>query len=139
MDNHKGAPPHPRFRETPSWLLARARALRREQTDAETALWWLVRRRQLGVKFRRQHPVEPFVLDFYCPALRLAVEVDGGQHAAPENQDRDAARTAALASRGIRLMRFSNREVLQTPEAVAEALWLACQQALAAVPGDEQP
>ena len=69
------------------------------------------------------------MLDFFCPELRLAVELDGGQHTDPDVQARDAERTEALASRGIRLIRFSNRDVLQTPEAVAEELWLTCQRA----------
>ena len=117
-------PPPPRR----SRLIQRARGLRRRQTDAEAALWRRLRRRQFGVRFRRQHPVEPYILDFYCHELRLAVELDGNQHAAARARARDQARTAALEAQGILVLRFSNREVLQTPEAVAEALWLACQR-----------
>ncbi len=126
-----------RFREFPAWLLERARELRGDQTDAEAVLWCLIRNRQMGVKFRRQHPVEPSVLDFYCPSLRLAVEVDGGQHYDEAAIARDATRSAALAERGIRVVRFSNREVLQETSAVAEALWLECQQGLESIRGSE--
>ena len=120
------------FERTPRRLIELARALRRGQTDAEGVLWQLVRRRGMGVKFRRQHPIAPFVLDFYCHELRLAVEVDGNQHAAPTGRAGDARRSATLESRGIEVLRFSNREVLQETTAVADALWLACQERLAA-------
>lgn len=120
------------FEMTPPRLIKLARTLRRGQTGAEEVLWQLVRRRGMGVKFRRQHPLAPFVLDFYCHELRLAVEVDGGQHAAQTGRASDARRTAALEARGIRVLRFSNLEVLQETTAVAEALWYACQERLAA-------
>ena len=115
------------FEETPKRLINLARALRRRQTDAEGLLWALVRNRRMGVKFRRQHPIQPYVLDFYCHELRLAVELDGGQHTAPAHRIRDRRRTSALAARGIRVLRFSNLEVLQETQAVAETLWKTCQ------------
>ena len=124
--------PHRPFEKTPPRLIKLARALRRGQTDAEGVLWQLVRRRGMGVKFRRQHPIAPFVLDFYCHELCLAVEVDGGQHAAQTERARDARRSAALKARGIDVLRFSNLEVLRETSAVAEALWHACQERLAA-------
>ena len=124
--------PHRPFEITPPRLVKLARTLRRGQTDAEEVLWQLVRRRGMGVKFRRQHPLTPFVLDFYCHELRLAVEVDGGQHAAPAGRASDARRTAALEARGICVLRFSNLEVLQETTAVADVLWYACQERLAA-------
>ena len=102
--------------------------MRGRQSDAETKIWWLVRNRNLGVKFRRQHPIERFVLDFYCPELRLAIEVDGRGHLEAEGLARDAARTNALRERGIRVVRFTNVEVLMEYEAVAEAIWLACHR-----------
>ena len=102
--------------------------MRGRQTDAEAAVWWLLRNRNLGVKFRRQHPIGRFVLDFYCPELRLAIEVDGNQHAADAARTRDAARSEALRHQGIRVVRFTNREVLLESEAVAEAIWLACRR-----------
>ncbi len=98
------------------------RDLRRFGTEAERRLWTALRRRGLGAKFRRQHPVGPYVLDFYCPAFRLAVELDGGQHARPEQAARDLARDEFLASRGIRVVRFGSREFFQGPDDVIRAI-----------------
>lgn len=101
-----------------------ARNLRRDQTDGEQRVWSLLRdRRMAGMKFRRQHPVPPYVLDFYCDEARLAIELDGGQHA--EQVRRDAMRSEFLAAQGIKVLRFWNNEVLSQPEAVAEAIWNA--------------
>lgn len=87
--------------------------MRWSPTPAEAALWSALKGRQLnGWKFRRQHPVGPFVIDFYCPAARLAVELDGSIHLTPEQQIRDVARTEQLASYGIRVVRFSNTAVM---------------------------
>ena len=119
---------YPPFEKTPPKLLSLARSLRRRQTDAERVMWQLVRRRQLGAKFRRQHPIEPYVLDFYCHELRLAVEVDGAGHMQPTKRAEDHQRSAALQAQGIRVIRFTNIEVLRETDAVAEALWLACEE-----------
>src|SRR5215216_2343610 len=82
-------------------LLERCRQLRRDSTDAEGRLWWILRNRQIaGAKFRRQHEFGPYVLDFYCPERKLVVEADGGQHWEPDEAARDARRTAYLAARG---------------------------------------
>ena len=98
------------------------RDLRRLGTEAERFLWKLLRRKAFGSKFRRQHPVGPYVLDFYCPAFRMAVELDGGQHASPANAAHDAARTAYLAGRRIRVMRFTNFQLFYGPEDVLETI-----------------
>jgi len=99
----------------------RARVLRREMTHAETALWAELRRDALdGLSFRRQHPVRGFILDFYCPSRKLAVEVDGEVHDA--QHERDAERTAALALLGIRVLRFRNDEVLGGMTEVVERI-----------------
>lgn len=96
-----------------------ARRLRRDMTDTERKLWAKLRNRQLeNVKFRRQHPLGPYVLDFYAEDHRLAVELDGSQHT-PEG---DAARTAWLMARGCRVIRFWNHEVLQQLDDVLEAI-----------------
>ncbi len=112
----------------PEDLLAFAKKLRTEQTDAERLIWSLLRNRRLAdAKFRRQHPIEisskKFILDFYSHDLKLAIELDGGQHqdAAP----RDEARTAALNAEGISVLRFWNNDVLQQTEAVLESVWNA--------------
>lgn len=96
----------------PKDLVEFARKLRKEQTTAERLLWRLLRNRQLAnAKFRRQHAVDPYVLDFYCEEARLGIELDGGQHGQPEREARDETRTAFFASRNIRILRFWNREV----------------------------
>jgi very-short-patch-repair endonuclease len=100
---------------------ARRRMLRRSSTDAERRLWQCLRARQLaGAKFRRQHALGPYVLDFYSPQHRLAVEVDGSSHLSPEGQLRDDVRTAYLQSQGVRVLRFTNIEVLAATDAVQE-------------------
>ena len=89
----------------------------------------------MGFKFRRQHPIEPFVLDFYCHELRLAVELDGSQHTAQIGRANDRRRTAVLGARGIHVLRFTNLQVLQETQAVAETLWQTCQQRQTAIDG----
>jgi len=89
----------------------RARRLRRNETDAERALWNALRGQQLqGLKFRRQHPLAGFTLDLFCEELRLCVEVDGGQHA--ERTEEDEARTAKLATLGVEVVRYWNNDVM---------------------------
>ena len=96
--------------------LTRAKRLRRELTDAERKLWGLLRSRQLnGAKFRRQQPIGPFIVDFVCLDRRLVVEADGGQHSGSK---RDQQRDAWLSSRGYRLLRFWNRDILGNPDGV---------------------
>ncbi|HYH82774.1 MAG TPA: endonuclease domain-containing protein [Longimicrobium sp.] len=99
----------------------RARVLRGEMTPAETALWSALRRDAVdGLSFRRQHAIRGFILDFFCPSRKLAVEVDGEVHEG--QQERDAERTAALALLGIRVIRFRNDEVLGDLTAVVERI-----------------
>ena len=102
---------HPRLRDY-------ARALRDNSTDAERALWQSIRGQQLGVRFRRQHTVEPFILDFYCIALKLAVELDGGQHNDEGGRLDDAARTNFLQASGITVVRYWNNDVLANIDSV---------------------
>jgi very-short-patch-repair endonuclease len=105
-------------------LLERCRELRRAATDAESLLWRLLRNRQVaGRKFRRQHAFGPYILDFYCPERKLVVEADGGQHFEPGEAAREARRTEYLAARGLRILRFTNVEVLKETESVVEAIW----------------
>jgi very-short-patch-repair endonuclease len=105
----------------PQETIAFARTLRREQTDAETLMWMLLRDRRLhGMKFRRQHPVPPYTLDFYCHPLKLAVELDGSQHL---DSARDQARDVALNDAGIEVLRYWNHDVLARTEQVLDDLW----------------
>jgi very-short-patch-repair endonuclease len=90
-----------------SHLLSRARDLRARQTDSEGRLWGVLRNRRLGGwKWRRQAPIGPFIADFYCPAARLIVELDGSQHA--DNAAYDERRTKFLNAQGLRVIRFDS-------------------------------
>jgi very-short-patch-repair endonuclease len=97
-----------------------ARRLRRETTDAERELWRALRERLPGYRFRRQHPIARFVVDFACPASKLAIEIDGGQHTLREAED--ALRTAELARRGYRVIRFWNNQVMQNLTGVLDTI-----------------
>jgi len=106
----------------PSIIQARDRAkrLRRELTEAEAALWLQLRANQLGVKFRRQHPIGSFITDFCCVERRLVIELDGGQHS--EQAEYDARRSKYLASRGYRVIRFWDDAVLTSIDEVVEQI-----------------
>jgi aminoglycoside/choline kinase family phosphotransferase/very-short-patch-repair endonuclease/GTP:adenosylcobinamide-phosphate guanylyltransferase len=108
-------------RKIPDRLLTFAREMRGRQTDAEGLLWHVLRGRNLlGFKFRRQHPIENYILDFYCPELELAIELDGGQHA--DNVDYDTRRTVFLQTKGIKVLRFWNNDVLARTVEVLEEI-----------------
>ena len=97
-------------------IIRRARALRRDATEAEKTLWRMLRSRGLeGAKFRRQHPIGPFIVDFACPTEKLIIEADGEHHA--ENAA-DERRTAWLEAQGWRVQRLWNNEILENPEGV---------------------
>ncbi|MHB0960801.1 MAG: endonuclease domain-containing protein [Pirellulaceae bacterium] len=100
---------------------ARARDLRKRQTNAESLLWSVLRGRRLcGLKFRRQFPIEPFIADFACVEERLIVEIDGGYH--DYNYADDRSRQQRLEQSGWKVLRFSNEDVLADVEAVAIAI-----------------
>ena len=104
--------------------IARARRLRKSPTDAERAVWSILRSRQVsGYRFRRQVPIGPYIVDFCCFELRLVIEVDGGQHM--ERADYDADRTAWLESAGYRVIRFWNNQVFDEAEGVRQAISMA--------------
>ena len=99
------------------------RRLRKNTTDAEQKVWSILRSRQMvGLKFLRQYSVGPYILDFYCPERRLAVEVDGGQHADMYCQQHDAHRDSYIRELNIRVIRFWNNDVLQNIEGVGERI-----------------
>jgi len=104
----------------PSRTLAFARQLRQQGTDAENRWWYHLRaKRFLDSKWRRQHLLSPDVVDFYCLAMRLVVELDGGQHSVQQ----DACRTASLEAQDLLVLRFWNDHVLKETEAVLEAIF----------------
>jgi very-short-patch-repair endonuclease len=107
-------------------LVQRCRELRQTATDAESLLWELLRDRGfLDAKFRRQHVFHGYILDFYCHEAGLAIELDGGVHAAPAQAARDRQRDADLERAGIRTLRFFNSQVMDDPQAVLEAVGAA--------------
>ncbi len=115
-----------RVRHTSAELQRSARRLRREMTVAETVLWQALRRKASGGhRFRRQHAAGRFVFDFYCPAHKLVIEVDGEIHEEPEQLARDALRTAEIESFGYRVLRLSNDEVLHHLSAVLDKIQAA--------------
>jgi very-short-patch-repair endonuclease len=101
-----------------------AKQLRVDQTDAERNFWYNVRGRGLGgFKFRRQYPIGPYIADFVCLEARFVVELDGGQHAEAHTRLYDDRRTAYLESKGFRVRRFWNVDVLTNMAGVLEALF----------------
>ena len=99
----------------------KARELRLGQTAAEQAAWYLLRSLRLkGFKFRRQHPVGPYIADFCCPQHRFIVELDGSVHGQPSQAKRDACRDTYLKNRGYYVLRLSNGIVLEAPELFVE-------------------
>ena len=114
--------------QMPEDLQRFAREMRTQSTDAEALMWRLLRGRRLqNLKFRRQHVVGRYILDFYCDELQLAVELDGGQHS--EQVGNDATRTELLAARGIRVVRYWNNDVLTQTEVVLSDLFNTIQAA----------
>ncbi len=127
----KGTDFKPPKQSIPPTILKNARTLRKHQTDAATLLWHLLRDRNFcGFKFRRQHPVAPYILDFYCHEAQLGIELDGGQHNEGAKQDEDKERTEFLKGKGIKVIRFWNSEVLGETEEVLESVYDALTPAL---------
>ena len=102
-------------------LLIRAKEMRGAMTDAETALWCILRAKRLDAfKFKRQEPVGQYIADFICYGARLIIEADGSQHA---DSDSDMRRTAWLQSQGFVVLRFWNVDILKTPDDVAQTIF----------------
>ena len=99
-------------------LKERARGMRQEPTPAEAKMWQLLRGNQLGVKFRRQHSIDRYIVDFICLTHKLIVELDGPGHLEPDQADYDNGRTAYLQELGYRILRFTNEQALTLPRRV---------------------
>ena len=105
-------------------LKIKARSLRTGLTDAEQRLWKCLRRKQiLGVQFYRQKPIGNYIVDFFAPAARLVVEVDGSHHFETAQAKHDEERSEFLAQQGLTVLRFDDRQVLLQPEIVAEEIF----------------
>jgi very-short-patch-repair endonuclease len=115
-----------RIRGTTPPIITAARRLRLDLTLAEKMLWEALRNRQLnGLKFRCQHPIESFVVDFYCPQHRLVIEVDGSVH--DQQIEYDTARSESLHLLGYRVIRFRNREVISNLSQVLQQIVAAIE------------
>ena len=110
----------------------RVRELRHQQTEAEKAAWHLLRNRRVGLKFRRQYPIENHVVDFYCSELRLAVELDGGVHSQPSQVKKDAVKDAFLGNVGVRVLRLPNGLVTEDPGSFVRKVREAAEAVLGA-------
>jgi very-short-patch-repair endonuclease len=110
-------------------VVDRARSLRKKATEPERILWRHLRNRNFaGYKFRRQHPFDDYILDFYCPSAKLAVELDGGGHNYRAGQIRDQMRSEFLARHGVVVLRFWNHQVRQELDSVLRAIWSALEE-----------
>lgn len=118
--------PNPKRRYT-TIIRQRARELRKPQTPAEQKLWRHLRQKQVGgYYFRRQHPIDRFIVDFYCAQVNLIIEVDGESHL--DQVDYDTARTQWLEERNYHLIRFTNNDVFQKIDAILEKILIVCDQ-----------
>ena len=119
---------HKRWRTTEA-IQQRAKELRRNLTPAERELWARLRGKQLyGLRFRRQHPIDRFIVDFCCVARNLVVEIDGHSHGSQAGYDQ--ARTACLEDRGYRVIRFTNEQVRRHLDAVLDEIARQCDAPL---------
>jgi very-short-patch-repair endonuclease len=113
----------PRAPRSKPHIKHRAIELRKEPTPAESKLWSRLRNDQLGVSFRRQHAIDKYIPDFYCPSAKLIIELDGGAHL--DQQEQDKERTKYLESQGYKVIRFWNHEVVNNIEGVMLAIMQA--------------
>jgi very-short-patch-repair endonuclease len=111
------------FSEYSKKLLPIARILRKNMTDAERKLWSILRRQQLGVKFRRQVPIGQYVVDFYCIKAKLVIELDGSQHYSEKGIQHDAERDDYLHGIGCQVIRYSNYEILENEDGVMQNIF----------------
>lgn len=111
-------------------IFQRAKELRNQLTDTERILWMQLRTKPRGYKFRRQHPAGNYILDFYCHALKIAIEVDGNIHNEKGVQEADHKRQKNLEAEGISVIRFSNKEVVTNIEYVIEQINISIDKLL---------
>ena len=110
-------------------LFALALQMRKNPTEAERAMWKILRKfRHSGFPFRRQHPIEFFIADFYCHKLRLVIEVDGEIHTEKDIQNNDEGRTGELERFGIKVIRFTNNQILHDSNLVVERINAAIKE-----------
>lgn len=110
------------FKNADQTHFSRSRRLRKGMTEAEHELWERLRKKRTGFKFRRQHPLGPFIVDLYCHEKGLVVEIDGAHHELPDQRDYDEKRRAKLERMGLSVVRFKNEEVLEDPGSVRDEI-----------------
>jgi very-short-patch-repair endonuclease len=103
-------------------ILARAREMRQPQTPAEATVWRALRNRKAGHKFRRQHPIYRFIIDFYCARAKLLIEIDGESHLLADQLEYDTARTEYLEELGFKVIRFTNNDVRYNLNSVVDEI-----------------
>ena len=104
------------------YTFEKAKELRKSQTVSEKRLWKYLNNNQLGVKFRRQHPLSIYIVDFYCHKLKLVIEVDGGYHLDKEQKNQDDIRTRELEQLGLKVIRFTNEEIFENSNGIIDRL-----------------
>ena len=110
-------------------LLEFAKIMRQNATDAEHLMWQLLRaKRFMNLKFRRQHVIAPYIVDFYCHELGLVIELDGSQHGTGDAIEYDTERTKFLEVLGLKVVRYWNHDVLGRTDVVLEDLWWRCSE-----------
>ena len=110
-------------------LLEFAKSLRSNATDAEHLMWQLLRaKRFMNLKFRRQHVIKRYIVDFYCHDIGLVIELDGSQHGTDDGKEYDAERTKFLEALDLRVVRYWNHDVLGRTDVVLEDLWRVCDE-----------
>ncbi len=113
------------WKGAPETSLVKAKALRKDETQAEKILWAKLRNNQLkGYKFRRQHPIGLYIVDFYCHQLKLIIEIDGEYHNTQEQIEKDKERTQNLETYGLHLIRFSNKDIMQNLEKIISEIMI---------------
>src|SRR3990170_4165575 len=128
-------PKHLKLHRISPPILQRSRDFRHPLTPTEAKIWQAVRGRQLGFKIRRQHPIDLFIVDFYCAEANLVIEIDGDSHGPPDQADYDAARSEWLEEHGYRVVRFTASQVEDHLTGVVEEIREACE---AKADGEEQ-
>ncbi|WP_353171994.1 endonuclease domain-containing protein [Acinetobacter rudis] len=108
-------------------LLIFAKSMRHTATDAEHLMWQILRaKRFMNLKFRRQHVIQPYIVDFYCHEIGLVIELDGSQHNTEDGKEYDAERTKFLEALGLTVVRYWNHDVLGLTDVVLADLWQRC-------------
>ncbi len=114
------------------FIFEKAKLLRNSMTEAEEKLWkFLSKNKIMGLRFRPQHPIDRFIADFYCHRIKLIIEVDGGIHNNPENKEYDIGRTFELERFDLKVMRFTNEEIVFNFDNVKQEILKNCSQRMA--------